>query len=667
MKNFSSFGKAVYNAFNTILQNDAGRKDSVFVVDVTGDELWAHYLASFPEGTNPIFRTRTEYDCSCCRNFIKNIGAVVSIKDGKLQTVWDVEAEDELFQIIADSMAKFVKSLSIAGPFIVSEPAYGAETTNHKDETWHHFHAKVPTIFMWKHNQSDYVGERKNDFDGLKRSIKEIDNDAIEQVADLIDQDSLHKGPEYKGKVDQLRKLKAQYAKLKTKRARELFLWANAKPGTRFHSTVIGTLLIDLTTGEDLEIAVKKFEDKVSGTNYKRSKALVTQKMIDEAQKLVEKLGLEDSLARRFAVREDISVNDVLFVDGSVKKKLLGGAFDAVKPTKKNVPVLTDLVEEISIKDFLSKVLPKADTVEVFVKNEHQASFVSLIAPVNNDAKPLLKWDNNFSWSYDGDATESIRERVKKAGGKVDGDIRISLSWHNGDDLDLSLHKGSTHIYYHNRNEFGATLDIDMNGLDRHDTVAPVENIVWPRKANAQPGTYSIIVHNYSKRSTANVGFEVEVEVMGKLYTFAHPKDLRSNEKIKVGEVVIAKGGEVTVNGFTAGGSSNEKWGVQTETWTQVDLITRSPNFWNDQKVGHEHIFFMLKGCAKEDGARGFYNEYLRDDLQTHRKVFEVVGAQMRVAANEQQLSGLGFSITKRDEIQVRVKGATNRVLNVKF
>lgn len=667
MKNFSSFGKSVHNAYNTILQNDAGRKDSVFVVDVTGDELWAHYLASFPEGTNPIFRVRTEFDCSCCRNFVKNIGAVVSIKDGKLQSVWDVEVEDELFQIIADSMSKFVKSLKIAAPFIVSEPAYGAEQTDSKGETWNHFHGTVPSIYLWKHNDSNYVGERKNDFEGLKRSIKEIDNDAIEQVAELIDQDSLHKGPEYKNKVDLIRKLKAQYAKLKTKRARELFLWANSTPATRIHSTVIGTLLIDLSTGEELEVAVKKFEDKVSGTNFKRSKALVTQKMIDEAQKHIEKLGLEDSLARRFAVREDISVNDVLFVDGSVKKKLLGGAFDAIKPTKKNVPALNDLIEDISIKDFLSKVLPKADTVEVFVKNEHQPTFVSLIAPVNAGAKPLFKWDNGFSWAYTGDATESIRERVKKAGGKVDGDIRISLSWHNATDLDLSLHKGSSHIYYHNRNEFGATLDLDMNGLDKKDSVAPVENIVWPRKANAQPGTYSIVVHNYATRATANVGFEVEVEVMGKLYSYENAKGLRDNEKVKVGEVIIAKNGEVTVVGLAEGGASNEKWGVSTETWTPVDLICRSPNFWNDKKIGHEHVFFMLKNCVRDESARGFYNEYMRDDLNAHRKVFEVVGAQMRVAPNDDQLSGIGFSITKRDEIKVRVKGATNRVLNVKF
>lgn len=667
MSNFSGFGSAVHNAFNTILAKDAGKKNNVFVVDITGDDLWAHYLASFPEGTNPIFRTRTEYDCSCCRNFIKNIGAVVYMKDGVLSSVWDIEIADELFQTIADSMSKLVKSLPIAQHFIVSEPAYGAERTDTKGEVWNHFHGKVPTIFMWKHNESNYVGERKTDVEILKRSIKEISDEAIEIVAELIDQDSLHKGPEYKWAIDLLRKLKRAYAKLKNKRAREAFLWENATKNTRIRNTLIGTLLTDITDGEDLEIAVKKYEDKASGTNFKRSKALVTQKMIDAAKKKVEQLGLDDSLARRYAVREDISVNDVLFVDGTVKQKLLGGAFDNIKPTKKSVPELKD-VEEISIKDFLKKVLPKADSLEVFVKNNHLPNFVSLVAPVHAEAKPLFKWENGFSWSYDGEVTDSIRERVKAAGGKVDGAMRVSLSWHNADDLDLSVvNARGDRVWFRVRDGFGAELDVDMNGMDRTDTVAPVENIFWKNERSIKKGRYTIEVHNYNRRSTANVGFEVEVDVLGRIYSFAHPQALADGKRVTVGRINVSTDGKITVEGLTDGGASNEKWGIKTEEWTPVDLITKSPNFWNDKAVGHEHIFFMLKGCANEEGTRGFYNEYLRDDLKEHRKVFEVVSAQLKVPANENQLSGLGFSVTKRDEIQVRVKGSINRVLNVKF
>lgn len=47
--------------------------------------------------------------------------------------------------------------------------------------------------------------------------------------------------------------------------------------------------------------------------------------------------------------------------------------------------------------------------------------------------------DNNFSWAYTGGITDSIKERVKQAGGNVDGELRISLSWFNFDDLDLHV------------------------------------------------------------------------------------------------------------------------------------------------------------------------------------------------------------------------------------
>ena len=55
-----------------MLSMDTSKKN-MFIADVSGDELWELYLASFPEGTDPIYIENTVHDCNCCRNFCKEL------------------------------------------------------------------------------------------------------------------------------------------------------------------------------------------------------------------------------------------------------------------------------------------------------------------------------------------------------------------------------------------------------------------------------------------------------------------------------------------------------------------------------------------------------------------------------------------------------------------
>ena len=59
----------------------------------------------------------------------------------------------------------------------------------------------------------------------------------------------------------------------------------------------------------------------------------------------------------------------------------------------------------------------------------------------------------------------------------------------------------------------------------------------------------------------------------------------------------------------------------------------------------------MLKGCKNPDSVRGFYNEFLRGDMNEHRKVFEMLASNMKAEYSDEQLSGVGFSTTNKQEI----------------
>ena len=76
---------------------------------------------------------------------------------------------------------------------------------------------------------------------------------------------------------------------------------------------------------------------------------------------------------------------------------------------------------------------------------------------------------------------------------------------------------------------------------------------------------------------------------------------------------------------------------------------------------------FCLEECNADDKVRGFYNEFLTEELSKDRKVFELLGSKVVVASTPDELSGLGFSDTVRNSIYVEVEGTIKRTLKVNF
>ena len=68
-------------------------------------------------------------------------------------------------------------------------------------------------------------------------------------------------------------------------------------------------------------------------------------------------------------------------------------------------------------------------------------------------------------------------------------------------------------------------------------------------------------------------------------------------------------------------GASKDIWSIKTEQFVPVSLMALSPNYWNNYQSGNLHWFFAIEGCKNPTAARGFYNEFLSNDLNEHRKV----------------------------------------------
>lgn len=500
MSDFMTLQNAVAKQFKKM---SAGK---LFTTAVDKHLLWETYLKSFPAGLDPIYKIRTEHDCSCCRQFIKTVGGVVSIVDNKIVTLWDFKVPGD-YQIVVDTMAELVRQQTIENVFLHYETLVGTVKSNQllEDKTvksWNHFHVNLPaSAVTGKLGIGTLLGNNTATFDVMKRGLEEITTDAVDTVLDLMAQGSLYRGEEHKATVVEFQKMKAKYLATKDK---ELFIWENLNPAFRTRNTVIGTLLVDLSEGKELEDAVKSFEAKVAPLNYKRPTALVTKAMIEQARKKITELGLTTALERRYANIDDITINNILFANRETKKAM--DVFDDLTASTTVDVKKLGKVEEVSIDDFLNKILPTAKSLEVLFENRQSGNLVSLIAPADPTAKPLFKWNNQFSWSYTGDVADSIKEKVKAAGGSVTGDFRASLAWFNHDDLDLHLQTPDTRIYYGDKYHYGSGghLDVDMNA-GAGTTRTPVENITFPERRKMTYGTYKLWVNQYRQREDKDV------------------------------------------------------------------------------------------------------------------------------------------------------------------
>lgn len=669
------------------------KQAAIFNVAYDRDEIVEAYLGAF---ATP--KLRQEHTCSACKSFLRQVGGMVTIgPDFKLQTLWDLDIDQvpQMLRASVQALAAYVRSKPIVDLFFHDMPTAGVDKNADPvlGVIWEHFYLKLPKGYVNDKNntlgkKSAELRETKN---VLKRGLTELKVEDIDTVLELIAQGSLYRGNEHEANLKTYRELMLSIKDIPAD-VLENHCWiiaATQHAGLcRLRNTSIGTLLIDLSEGVDLETAVKKFETMVAPSNYKRPTALVTPRMVETAKARLTELGLISALNRRRLDTRDLTVDNALFVYRPVVTN--ADVFDLVKGEAKVNPKTLAKVEQVSINDFLTKVVPTSKSIKLLFENEHLGNLMTLTGPQDAQSNNLMKWGNSFCWSYTGGVADSLRSRVAELGGRVDGVLRFTHTWNfdptspNQSLMDLHVfmpgytynpamsevhnnYPGTRRVGWNSRRDqqSGGNQDVDFVNMPGKEV--PVENITFPDVKKMPEGVYTFKIHNWQLRQPTKSGFKAEIEFGGQIYRYYRKEAMKNHEWVTLAEVTL-KGGVFTIKHILPPSVSDEtKWGITTGTWKQVKAITLSPNHWT-KPVGNKHVFFLLEGCVSDEATRPFYNEFLTEALAADRKTMEVLGSKIVVAPAEgQELSGLGFSDTMRSRIYAEVEGQFKRTVEVMF
>lgn len=706
-----------FKEFNELIKDQFShmqRVGKLYRTDVTGDQIWDAYINGFTPEQNPVFRhpDSSYHNCNHDRNFIRRYGNVVAIdEENKIVHLFDFDAP-EPYSDAVNAVKDLFKAAKVVNVFVETfdvlnampyskikktdnlfqlghertlkvytpeEAAVYGMVTAGKTYEFNHFHVMLnrENLYFSDKSPESIMGEKRAAAEVFQRLMEEVYVDTIELVIELIEQDSVKNSAHQVEKLVKISELKTEYEKL-SESQKTNFCWkvAESLPYAKLRNESIGTLLVNLSQGMNLDDAVHSYNVMVDSANYMRPKTpIFTEKMKVETEKFIEEKGYLEAFNRRFAVISDINISEVYHknVDGKAKN---AGLFADV-PTKKTAHRKAEIdgVVEIGIEKFMSDVLPKATKIEALVENKHAENFVAL--HTSDAEKGIFKWNNNFGWTYINGLTgvSTIKEEVKKAGGFVEAPFRFSIIWNEngGDIVDLDAHAkepDGTHIYYgsdflksrggYNKTSMGGQLDVDM----RSPITVGVENIYWESTKKLAEGTYKFEVKNFNDRN--HNGFRAELYLNGETYTYVYEGKLTGT--VTVATVEFKNGEFVNVQGhLKEDKTSREVWGVNVNDFHTVKLVSLSPNYWGENRLGNKHYFFMLDNCKPDAPLSSFHNEFLTGELLEFRKPLQILSDIRKIKPSDKCLAGLGFNATMRNSLVVKVVGTHTRFMKINF
>lgn len=396
---YEQFLASVRNAFEKNMQED---KSPLFTTDAT--DLFDLFLENLPADA------RQHYTCRACRKFVDTYGGLVRIDENGTKTpaMWaTATAVPDFFTGAVKAIRKAVNDANITGVFATSERVLGTPKTG----SWNHLAVVMPDRFLNKSRiktSDQAMAEKAEDCRILVDALRKYNIETVRNAVSLLSAEALYRGEKVLGVAEWFFDLKRKLEGESRKRAKNIIWYAVATAPAGFchvSSSMIGTLLDDIEAGLDINAVSKRFANKMNPLAYQRPQAAPSRGNVEQAERLVEKMGIANSLKRRFARADELQT---VWEPSPVRdsRPATTGIFSGVKTKeqsrKGSSPTLIGKVDGITFEKFKREVLPSAKTIE-FAVPIGRDNYCAILTAEDPDAPPIVRWDteenrNPFSW-----------------------------------------------------------------------------------------------------------------------------------------------------------------------------------------------------------------------------------------------------------------------------
>jgi hypothetical protein len=362
-------------------------------------ELFDIYLSRIP------MAFRQHSNCNACRRFVNRYGGLVVIENdlSRSPVLWDPAWAPALYFDAVKALHDIVSELPIESQFFTDKKVIGEPETG----VWHHLSLSLPdghcSINLNRLLSAEQLMAQSKENYRMLYAVLGLWNKSVLATAEqLLRSGQIDKSEKFQHTLSSYMEMREEARRfLRSSQGYKDTLWKFVAEGNddvcHLHGSALGSFLDDLYSGTTPAQAVRSFNEKLDPLKYMRPQAAPGAGNVAQAAKIVEKLGIENSLRRRYVHLDEIQA---LWRPRQRDKAKEFGIFAGV--VTKIEPVVTIPGETaITFAKFRRDVLPGVREMELYTNGP--GNYGALLTEAIAGSAPILKWDhpewrNPVSW-----------------------------------------------------------------------------------------------------------------------------------------------------------------------------------------------------------------------------------------------------------------------------